>query len=173
MLAKTDPKGAVDVYCKFHISDPPTFDDGYILGEIVRLLMKAEDYEDKRLVKNMILYGKVYGLGMTRLDLFMRTSFVKNIVDSLDLNLDSMAPLTKELTSLTLAFYIAVYWIPKSVNNLQKICLVFFLAVLEKYVKILEEKFKNKILQEVYAGVNGKSVDDADMQAFFKFKCWI
>lgn len=110
MLAKTDPKGAVDVYCKFHISDPPTFDDGYILGEIVRLLMKAEDYEDKRLVKNMILYGKVYGLGMTRLvDLFMRTSFVKNIVDSLDLNLDSMAPLTKELTSLTLAFYIAVY----------------------------------------------------------------
>lgn len=58
-------------------------------------------------------------------------------------------------------------------NNLQKICLVFFLAVLEKYVKILEEKFKNKILQEVYAGVNGKSVDDADMQAFFKFKCWI
>lgn len=87
MLAKTDPKGAVDVYCKFHISDPPTFDDGYILGEIVRLLMKAEDYEDKRLVKNMILYGKVYGLGMTRLDLFMRTSFVKNIVDSLDLYL--------------------------------------------------------------------------------------
>lgn len=110
MLAKSDPKGAVDVYCKFHISDPPTFDDGYILGEIVRLLMKAEDYEDKRLVKNMILYGKVYGLGMTMLvDLFMRTSFVKNIVDSLDLNLDSMAPLTEELTSLTLAFYIAVY----------------------------------------------------------------
>lgn len=93
MLAKTDPKGAVDVYCKFHISDPPTFDDGYILGEIVRLLMKAEDYEDKRLVKNMILYGKVYGLGMTRLvDLFMRTSFVKNIVNSLDLYMDSICP---------------------------------------------------------------------------------
>ncbi|XP_056020814.1 uncharacterized protein LOC125651820 isoform X2 [Ostrea edulis] len=108
MLAKSDPKGAVDVYCKFHISDPPTFDDGFILGEIVRLLMKAEDYEDKRLVKNMILYGKVYGL-----------------------------------------------------------------AVLEKYVKILEEKFKNKILQEVYAGVNGKSVDDPDMQAFFQFRCWL
>lgn len=72
MLAKTDPKGAVDVYCKFHISDPPTFDDGFILGEIVRLLMKAEDYEDKRLVKNMILYGKVYGLGMTRLFFFCK-----------------------------------------------------------------------------------------------------
>lgn len=57
-------------------------------------------------------------------------------------------------------------------NKLQK-NLFCFSAVLEKYVKILEEKFKNKILQEVYAGVNGKSVDDADMQAFFKFKCWI
>lgn len=105
MLAKTDPKGAVDVYCKFHISDPPTFDDGYILGEIVRLLMKAEDYEDKRLVKNMILYGKVYGLGMTRLvDLFMRTSFVKNIVDSLDLYLDSIGPPHQRTCFLNFSF---------------------------------------------------------------------
>lgn len=112
MLAKTDPKGAVDVYCKFHISDPPTFDDGYILGEIVRLLMKAEDYEDKRLVKNMILYGKVYGLGMTRLDLFMTTSFVKNIVNSLDLYMGSIPPLPNQRTcilSFKLPFYIAVY----------------------------------------------------------------
>lgn len=91
MLAKTDPKGAVDVYCKFHISDPPTFDDGFILGEIVRLLMKAEDYEDKRLVKNMILYGKVYGLGMTRLSL-CGIFLVKKIVDSLDLYMDFMGP---------------------------------------------------------------------------------
>ena len=64
MLAQSDPKGAVDVYCKFPISDPPTFDDGYILGEIVRLLMKSENYDDPMLGKNMILYGKVYGLGM-------------------------------------------------------------------------------------------------------------
>lgn len=39
--------------------------------------------------------------------------FVKNIVDSLDLYMDFMPPppppQTKELTSLTLAFYIAVY----------------------------------------------------------------
>lgn len=104
MLAKTDPKGAVDVYCKFHISDPPTFDDGYILGEIVRLLMKAEDYEDKRLVKNMILYGKVYGLGMTSLNLFMRTSFVKNIVNSLDLYMDSICPPHQRTCFLNFSF---------------------------------------------------------------------
>lgn len=109
MLAKTDPKGAVDVYCKFHISDPPTFDDGYILGEIVRLLMKAEDYEDKRLVKNMILYGKVYGLGMTRLDLFTRTSFVKNIVDSLDLYLDSIGPPHQRTYFLNFSLFILLF----------------------------------------------------------------
>lgn len=170
MLAKTDPKGAVDVYCKFHISDPPTFDDGYILGEIVRLLMKAEDYEDKRLVQNMILYGKVYGLGMTKLDLFMRTSFVKNILDSLDLYMDSICPPHQRTYFLNFSF---LYCYLLSTQICEYKNLFCFSAVLEKYVKILEEKFKNKILQEVYAGVNGKSVDDADMQAFFKFKCWI
>lgn len=85
MLVKIDFKGAVDVYCKFYIFDLFIFDDGYILGEIVRLLMKVEDYEDKRLVKNMIFYGKVYGLGMIRFDFFMIIFFVKNIVNLLDL----------------------------------------------------------------------------------------
>lgn len=46
-------------------------------------------------------------------------------------------------------------------------------GALEKYVKILEEKFKNDTLKQVYAGVNGRDVDDPEMQAFFKFKCWI
>ncbi|KAH3874231.1 hypothetical protein DPMN_037473 [Dreissena polymorpha] len=40
-------------------------------------------------------------------------------------------------------------------------------------VKILKEKFKNKTLQQVYAGVNGRNVNDPEMQQFFKFKCWI
>ncbi|CAC5388775.1 unnamed protein product [Mytilus coruscus] len=108
MLTVKDPQAAVDVYCKFPLSETPTFDDAYIIGDIVRLLMKAEKYDDPRLQTNMIAYGRVLGLG-----------------------------------------------------------------VLEKYVKILEDKFKTKILREVYAGVNGKSVDDPDMQAFFKFKVWV
>jgi len=62
MLTKSDPKGAVDVYCKFPISEQPTFDDAYIIGEIVRLLMKAQNFDDLRLEKYMILYGKVLGL---------------------------------------------------------------------------------------------------------------
>lgn len=108
MLTNKDPMAAVDVYCKFPVSENPTFDDAYIIGDIVRLIMKAEKYDDPRLQPNMIAYGKVLGLG-----------------------------------------------------------------VLEKYTKILEDKNKTKTLREVYAGVNGKSVDDSDMQAFFKFKVWL
>nr|KAG5711922.1 hypothetical protein BaRGS_026363 [Batillaria attramentaria] len=108
MLVKADPLSAVDVYCKFPVSENPTFDDAYIFGEIIRILMKHEKYEDPRLASNMISYGRILGLG-----------------------------------------------------------------ALERYVKILEEKYKNKLLQTVYAGVNGKSVDDPDMQTFFKFKCWM
>ena len=45
---------AVEVYSKFPVSEKPTFDDAFIFGEIVRLLMKLEKYEDARLASNMI-----------------------------------------------------------------------------------------------------------------------
>ncbi|XP_033734842.1 uncharacterized protein LOC117323628 [Pecten maximus] len=108
MLTKTDPAAAVDVYAKFPMPEEPSFDDAFILGELVRLLMKTESYDDPRLQTYMISYGRVLGLG-----------------------------------------------------------------VLERYVKILEDKFKNDLLKKVYAGVNKKDVDDPDLQAFFKFKCWL
>jgi hypothetical protein len=63
MLTNKDPMAAVDVYCKFPVSENPTFDDAYIIGDIVRLIMKAEKYDDPRLQPNMIAYGKVLGLG--------------------------------------------------------------------------------------------------------------
>ncbi|BFZ07436.1 hypothetical protein BsWGS_10476 [Bradybaena similaris] len=108
MLSKSDPLEAVNVYCRFPISENPTYDDAYIFGEIVRILMKNEKFDDERLAKNMIAYGKVLGL-----------------------------------------------------------------VVLDNYTKILEQKRKNDLLKKVYAGVNNKSVDDPDMQAFFKFKFWL
>ena len=40
-------------------------------------------------------------------------------------------------------------------------------------MEILDSKFKTELLRNVYAGVNNKSVDDPDMQAFFKFKMWL
>ncbi|KAL5007933.1 hypothetical protein ScPMuIL_013514 [Solemya velum] len=64
MIVMSDPLSAVDVYSKFPISDPPTFDDAFIIGEIVRILMKEEKYDDKKLGPNMISLGRVYGLGV-------------------------------------------------------------------------------------------------------------
>ena len=63
MLVKSDPLSAVDIYCKFPVSENLTFDDAYIFGEIVRLLMKLEKYDDPRLAPNMISLGKVMGIG--------------------------------------------------------------------------------------------------------------
>ena len=40
-------------------------------------------------------------------------------------------------------------------------------------MKKLEEVFKPDLLKSLYAGVNNKSVDDPDLQPFFKMKCWI
>ncbi len=49
----------------------------------------------------------------------------------------------------------------------------YFAASLEKHVNKLEDKYKSDLLKTVYAGVNKKDVDDPDMQAFFKYKCWV
>ena len=108
MLAKHDLMAAVDVYCKFPFSAELTFDDAYLYGEIVQLLMKAESYDDSRLLKYMVAMGKVLGL-----------------------------------------------------------------SALEKHVAKLESKFQTKLLRSVYAGVNDRDVNDPELQAFFKFKCWI
>lgn len=56
---------------------------------------------------------------------------------------------------------------------IDNVFICMFSGALEKYVKILEEKFKNDSLKKIYAGVNGRDVEDPDMQAFFKFKCWL
>ncbi|XP_040286115.1 uncharacterized protein LOC120999308 [Bufo bufo] len=110
LLVRTDPSGAVDVYSQYpqKPSQQQSFDDAFIPGEIVRLLMKSEKYDDPRLPVNMISYGKVMGIGS-----------------------------------------------------------------LEKYITILEAKFKTSILKMVYAGIHNKSEDDGDLQDFFRFKCWI
>ena len=107
MLSKTNPVAAVDAYARFPFSDPPSFNDAYLHGEILRLLMASEKYDDPRLLTSMVAMGRALGIG-----------------------------------------------------------------VLEKQVSILENKFKTDLLKKVYSGVHGKPIDDPDLQAFFKFKCW-
>ena len=108
MLIENCPLEAVDVYLKYPFPDTPTFDDAYLYGEIVRILLKEGQYDDVRLVPNMVHLGQIMGIGM-----------------------------------------------------------------LEKYVKVLEDKFKTKAVMQVYAGVHGKEVDDPGLVQFFRFKCWI
>ncbi|XP_063048932.1 uncharacterized protein LOC134442896 isoform X2 [Engraulis encrasicolus] len=110
LLVKTDPLAAVEVYSRFPLKpiSEQTFDDAYITGEIVRILMKQEQYDHILLASNLIAYGKVMGLGC-----------------------------------------------------------------LEKYIDVLEGNFKTDLLKNMYAGIHDKSVDDKDLQEFFKFKCWI
>ncbi|XP_069787865.1 uncharacterized protein [Narcine bancroftii] len=64
LLLKTDPLKAVDIYSKFPVKplDEQTYDDAFISGEIIRLLMKYEKYDDSRLTPNLIAYGKVMGI---------------------------------------------------------------------------------------------------------------
>lgn len=51
---------------------------------------------------------------------------------------------------------------------------VMGLPAIEGYVQTLDDQFKyTKMLREVYAAINGKDVDHPDLQAFFKFKCWL
>ena len=108
LLAKSNPVAAVEVYAQFPFSNPPSFDDAFLHGEIVRLLMKSESYDAPHLCTSLIAMGKALGIG-----------------------------------------------------------------VLEKQVGILESKFKSGLLKKVYAGVHGKPLDDPELQAFFKFKCWL
>ena len=108
MLAKSNPVAAVEVYAQYPFSDPPSFDDAFLHGEIVNLLMKSESYDAPQLCTSLIAMGKALGIG-----------------------------------------------------------------VLEKQVTILEGKFKTGLLKKVYAGVHGKPLDDPELQAFFKFKCWM
>ena len=108
MLAKDSPKEAVDVYSQFPFDNPPSFDDAFLHGEIVRLLMGSSEYDHPQLAKSLIAMGQALGIG-----------------------------------------------------------------VLEKQVSMLEAKFKTGLLKQVYAGVHGKPVEDPELQAFFKFKCWL
>ncbi|XP_064173898.1 uncharacterized protein LOC135245060 isoform X2 [Anguilla rostrata] len=110
LLVKTDPMAAVEVYCRFPLNPvhQQTFDDAFIVGEIVHILMKQELYDHPQLGPNLIAYGKLMGLGC-----------------------------------------------------------------LEKYIEVLDGKFKTNLLKTVYAGIHDKSMEDEDLQEFFKFKCWI
>ncbi|MEQ2169083.1 hypothetical protein GOODEAATRI_021189 [Goodea atripinnis] len=64
LLEPTDPQAAVDVYCRFPMKPvaEQSFDDAFITGEMVRLLMSQEQYDHPQLGPSLTAYGKVMGL---------------------------------------------------------------------------------------------------------------
>ncbi|XP_053316215.1 uncharacterized protein LOC128483919 [Spea bombifrons] len=86
LISNTDPLAAVDVYCQYpqKPAEEQSFDDAFIPGEIIRLLMKCEKYDDPRLPTNMISYGKVMGIGCLEkyigiLDDKLKTNLLKTV----------------------------------------------------------------------------------------------
>ncbi|CAK6960772.1 uncharacterized protein LOC121911394 [Scomber scombrus] len=64
LLEPSDPQAAVEVYCSFPLKPvaEQSFDDAFITGEIVRMLMMLELYDHPQLSHNLVAYGKVMGL---------------------------------------------------------------------------------------------------------------
>ena len=63
LLAKRgDTLAAVEVYSKFPFSQEPSFDDGYLYGEIVHHLMAGQCYTDPLLERSLIALGRVLGI---------------------------------------------------------------------------------------------------------------
>lgn len=91
LIANGDPDGAVNVYASYPINEnitperqgsatnPPfklrdlhnnnrkkketsNFNDAFIYGELVRILMNQKKFDDDRLPKYLILWGKILGI---------------------------------------------------------------------------------------------------------------
>ncbi|KAM7408369.1 hypothetical protein PAMA_002199 [Pampus argenteus] len=64
LLEPSDAQAAVEVYCSFPLKPvaEQSFNDAFITGEIVRMLMMLELYDHPQLGPSLVAYGKVMGL---------------------------------------------------------------------------------------------------------------
>ncbi|KAL5463422.1 hypothetical protein EMCRGX_G032317 [Ephydatia muelleri] len=84
ILNQSEPLAAVDVYCSFPFPSLSAFDDAFLHGEVVRILMNAEKYDDIRLCNSLISLGKAMGIGMlektvTVLEAKFKTPLLKQV----------------------------------------------------------------------------------------------
>ncbi|XP_043992259.1 uncharacterized protein LOC122842444 isoform X1 [Gambusia affinis] len=86
LVEPSDPEGALDVYCGFPLKDvaEQSFDDAFITGEIVRLLMSQQLFDHPQLGPSLVAYGKVMGLSVIEkyidiLDEKSKTSLLKSV----------------------------------------------------------------------------------------------
>ncbi|XP_068184369.1 uncharacterized protein [Antennarius striatus] len=64
LVEPSDPQAALEVYCRFPLrpSGEQSFDDTFIAGEVVRMLMALDQCDHPQLGPNLVAYGKVMGL---------------------------------------------------------------------------------------------------------------
>ncbi|CAG6016504.1 unnamed protein product [Menidia menidia] len=86
LLEPSEPEAAVDVYCRFPLKPAAeqSFDDAFITGEIVRMLMSQEQYDHPQLGPSLVAHGKVMGLSCIEkyidiLDGKSKTKLVKSV----------------------------------------------------------------------------------------------
>lgn len=101
LLEPSDPQAAVQVYCSFPLkpTSEQSFDDAFITGEIIRILMKLELYDHPQLGPCLVAYGKVMGL-----------SCIEKYIDILD---------GKSMTKLLRSVYAKMHDRPEDDPDLQ------------------------------------------------------
>ncbi|KAG7228472.1 hypothetical protein INR49_007645 [Caranx melampygus] len=101
LLEPSDPQAAVEVYCRFPLKPvaEQSFDDAFITGEVVRMLMTQEQYEHPQLGPSLVAHGKVMGL-----------SCIEKYIDILD---------GKSMTKLLKSIYARIHDKPEDDQDLQ------------------------------------------------------
>ena len=61
MLTQKEPKQAIEIYNLYPFEKEGSFDDAYLHGEIIRLIIKTGDFGNPCLQSSMIGYGKIMG----------------------------------------------------------------------------------------------------------------
>lgn len=80
------------MYARYPFQETSSFDDAYLHGEIVRLLMKHEQFNDPRLQKHMIGWGRVMGIGeLVLASTFCDSIILKFLKNILNINIESRA----------------------------------------------------------------------------------
>uniref|UniRef100_A0A1A8ULJ9 Uncharacterized protein n=3 Tax=Nothobranchius furzeri TaxID=105023 RepID=A0A1A8ULJ9_NOTFU len=86
MLEPSDPQAAVDVFCRFPLKPvaEQSFNDAFISGEIVRLLMSQKQHDHSQPGPSLVAHGKVMGLSCIEkyvniLDGESKTALLRNV----------------------------------------------------------------------------------------------
>ncbi|CAF0731786.1 unnamed protein product [Brachionus calyciflorus] len=132
------------------IESEPKKQDAYI--ELANMLKKNND-----ILGAVDVYSK-YPLDENKINLSNESSFDDALICG-------------ELVSLLIS--IQNYDDTRLVKYLILWARIFGISVIEKYIGILDKANKTKVCKEVYAGVHKKSIDDPDLNQFFKLKGWI